>query len=136
MKFTLVTSFYNGENFIELLYEKIKSQTYKNWEWVVTDDFSNDNGRQKLIDISNNDRRVKYVELSKKKEMFVSKTRSLSVLVFLIRKIISLTIKYISKITFKAEKPPKIYPGIPKRSINIYSKISKAKIINGLRPRK
>jgi hypothetical protein len=25
MKFTLVTSFYNGENFIELLYEKIKS---------------------------------------------------------------------------------------------------------------
>ena len=39
MKFTLVTSFYNGENFIEQLYEKIKSQTYKNWEWIVTDDF-------------------------------------------------------------------------------------------------
>ena len=70
MKFTLVTSFYNGENFIEQLYEKIKSQTYKNWEWIVTDDSSNDNGRQKLIELSNNDRRVTYIEQSKKKEMF------------------------------------------------------------------
>ena len=42
MKFTLLTSFYNGENFIEQLYEKIKSQTYKNWEWVIIDD-SDDN---------------------------------------------------------------------------------------------
>ena len=66
MKFTLVTSFYNGENFIEQLYERIKSQTYKNWEWIVTDDFSNDNGRQKLIELSNNDRRVTYIEQSKK----------------------------------------------------------------------
>ena len=55
MKFTLVTSFYNGENFIEQLYEKIKSQTYKNWEWIVTDDFSNDNGRQKLIELFHSD---------------------------------------------------------------------------------
>lgn len=70
MKFTLVTSFYNGESFIDQLYEKIKSQTYKNWEWIVTDDFSSDMGYQKLINISNNDRRVKYVEQTKKKEMF------------------------------------------------------------------
>jgi glycosyltransferase involved in cell wall biosynthesis len=70
MKFTLLTSFYNGENFIEQLYKKIKSQTYKNWEWVVTDDFSNDNGREKLLEISKNDRRVIYVEQYKKKEMF------------------------------------------------------------------
>lgn len=70
MKFTLITSFYNGSEFIEQLYEKIKQQTYKNWEWVVTDDFSNDNGREILINISNNDRRVKYVNQSKKKQMF------------------------------------------------------------------
>jgi glycosyltransferase involved in cell wall biosynthesis len=70
MKFTLITSFYNGSEFIEQLYEKIKQQTYKNWEWVVTDDFSNDNGKEILINISNNDRRVRYVEQSKKKQMF------------------------------------------------------------------
>lgn len=70
MKFTLTTSFYNGEQFIDFLYDKIKSQTYKNWEWVVTDDFSNDNGRSKLLQISKNDRRVKFVEQTKKKEMF------------------------------------------------------------------
>ena len=70
MKFTLTTSFYNGEQFIDILYDKIKNQTYKNWEWVVTDDFSNDNGRSKLLQITKNDRRVKFVEQTKKKEMF------------------------------------------------------------------
>lgn len=70
MKFTLVTSFYNGEQFVNQLYDKIKLQTYKNWEWIVTDDFSNDNAKEILKELSKNDRRVKYVEQSKKKEMF------------------------------------------------------------------
>lgn len=70
MKFTLITSVYNGSEFVNQLYEKIKQQTYKNWEWVVTDDFSSDNSRELLQQIANNDRRVKYVEQSKKKQMF------------------------------------------------------------------
>jgi glycosyltransferase involved in cell wall biosynthesis len=70
MKFTLYTSFFNGEKFIDELYTKVNEQTYKNWEWYVTDDFSVDNTKEKLILMSSKDRRVKYVEQSKKKEMF------------------------------------------------------------------
>jgi teichuronic acid biosynthesis glycosyltransferase TuaG len=70
MKFTLTTSFYNGEQFVEQLYENILTQTYRNWEWVVTDDFSSDNTKEILLSICNKDRRVKYVEQSSKKEMF------------------------------------------------------------------
>ena len=70
MKFTFVTSFYNTENYIKELYDSIKSQTYTNWEWIVTDDFSDDNTKQILLDICSNDKKVKYVEQSKKKEMF------------------------------------------------------------------
>jgi glycosyltransferase involved in cell wall biosynthesis len=70
MKFTITTSFYNGKNFIEGLYLKIKEQTYTNWEWIVTDDFSDDNGKEVLINLSKNDRRVKYVNQTEKKEMF------------------------------------------------------------------
>jgi teichuronic acid biosynthesis glycosyltransferase TuaG len=70
MKFTFVTSFYNTENYIKELYDSIKSQTYTNWEWIITDDFSDDNTKQILLDICSKDRKVKYVEQSKKKEMF------------------------------------------------------------------
>lgn len=70
MKFSLTTSFYNGEEFIRKLYKNIISQTYKNWEWIVTDDFSSDNTKEILLSICKKDRRVKYVEQSFKKEMF------------------------------------------------------------------
>lgn len=70
MKFTIVTSFYNGSKFVSNLYEKIKAQTYTNWEWVITDDFSSDNSRDLLLDICKKDKKVKYVEQKEKKEMF------------------------------------------------------------------
>lgn len=70
MKFTFITSFYKTYNYIDSLYESIKKQTYTNWEWIVTDDFSDDGSREKLIEISSKDRKVKYVEQTKKKEMF------------------------------------------------------------------
>lgn len=70
MKFTIVTSFYNGSRFISNLYDKIKSQTYTNWEWIVTDDFSSDNTKDLLLDICLKDRKVKYVDQQFKKQMF------------------------------------------------------------------
>ena len=70
MKFTFVTSFYNTEKYIQGLYESLLSQTYTNWDWVVTDDFSDDNTKEKLLEICSKDRKVKYVKQSKKKEMF------------------------------------------------------------------
>lgn len=71
MKFTLTTAFYNNSKDVTELYDAIKVQTYKNWEWIVTDDFSEtDSAKDILLELSRNDRRVKYVEESSKKEMF------------------------------------------------------------------
>ena len=70
MKFTIVTSFYNGSKFVKTLYEKILAQAYTNWEWVITDDFSSDNGKELIQELSKSNRKIKYVEQSFKKEMF------------------------------------------------------------------
>lgn len=70
MKFTFVTSFYNTEQYILPIYECVKSQTYTNWEWIVTDDFSSDNSKQILLDIVSKDKKVRYIEQSEKKQMF------------------------------------------------------------------
>jgi glycosyltransferase involved in cell wall biosynthesis len=40
MKFTIYTSFYNYLDTFDELCESVFSQTYKNWEWIVSDDFS------------------------------------------------------------------------------------------------
>lgn len=71
MKFTLTTAFYNNSFDVENLYKSICDQTYKNWEWIVTDDFSEQNcSKNILLDICKKDRRVKYVEQDFKKQMF------------------------------------------------------------------
>ena len=71
MRFSLTTSFYNNSHHVERLYNSIKAQTYKNWEWIVTDDFSqHSSSKELLIEIAKNDRKVKYVDQYYKKEMF------------------------------------------------------------------
>lgn len=71
MRFTFTTSFYNNCEYVQGLYNAIKAQTYKNWEWVVTDDFSTHSSSKELLkDIAKNDRKVKYVDQYFKKEMF------------------------------------------------------------------
>lgn len=71
MRFTFTTSFYNNCEYVQGLYDAIKAQTYKNWEWVVTDDFSTHSSSKELLkDIAKNDRKVKYVDQYFKKEMF------------------------------------------------------------------
>ena len=43
MKFSIVTSFYNEPiELIEAVCQSVLSQTYSNFEWVITDDFSQD----------------------------------------------------------------------------------------------
>jgi glycosyltransferase involved in cell wall biosynthesis len=71
MKFTISTSFYKRGDQVEYLYNQVKNQTHQDWEWVVTDDFSNENSaKEALLDIASKDSRVKYFEQSRKKEIF------------------------------------------------------------------
>jgi len=71
MKFSISTSFYKRGHLVESVYQQVLDQTYTNWEWIVTDDFSEENSaREKLLEICAKDHRVKYYEQSRKKECF------------------------------------------------------------------
>ncbi len=42
MKFTIFTPTYNRKELLTNLYESLKNQTYKDFEWIIVDDGSSD----------------------------------------------------------------------------------------------
>lgn len=76
MKFSISTSFYNRGHLVEKLYKQILDQTHTDWEWIVTDDFSEKNNAEKILkEICAKDSRVKYYTQSRKKECFYNPQR-------------------------------------------------------------
>jgi teichuronic acid biosynthesis glycosyltransferase TuaG len=55
---SIITATYNAENYIQETYQSIYDQCYSNWEWVVTDDYSNDQTLNLLFEIAAKDSRV------------------------------------------------------------------------------
>jgi glycosyltransferase involved in cell wall biosynthesis len=79
MKFSISTSFYKRSHLVEKLYQQILNQTYTDWEWIVTDDFSEENNAEPLLkEICSKDPRVKYYQQSRKKECFYNPQRGTS----------------------------------------------------------
>jgi len=72
MKFSVVTSFYNeSPKYVEEVCNSVLNQTYTNFEWVVTDDFSQNRETTKLVkSLPSRDRRIRYVEQKSKKEVW------------------------------------------------------------------
>ncbi|WGL29291.1 glycosyltransferase family 2 protein [Pectobacterium brasiliense] len=56
---SIITATYNSEKFILQTYQSILEQDCESWEWLVTDDCSQDSTWKILLDISKNDCRVK-----------------------------------------------------------------------------
>ena len=50
-KFTIFTPCYNGENTIERVFESVSNQTYTNFEWIIVNDGSKDNSRDKIVQL-------------------------------------------------------------------------------------
>jgi autotransporter strand-loop-strand O-heptosyltransferase len=69
-KVSFVTSFYNAEKYIDDLYPTVLNQTFQNWEWIVTDDFSTDNTKEKVLELCKKDSRIKYIEQQFKREIY------------------------------------------------------------------
>lgn len=69
--FSVVTSFYGeGEDYVLRLYSDIAKQKV-DWEWIVTDDFSQDSSTENALrQISLRDKRVKYINQNYKMEIF------------------------------------------------------------------
>ena len=71
MKFSISTTFYKRAHNVRAIYKQILDQTYTNWEWIVTDDFSEEGNAEKALkEICAKDPRVKYYQQSRKKEIF------------------------------------------------------------------
>jgi autotransporter strand-loop-strand O-heptosyltransferase len=74
-KFLLVTSFFNvDKKYVDLTFDNVLKQTYKNWRLIVGDDFSEDKSfrqyvKNKIIEI--NDPRIIYYDVKFKRELFL-----------------------------------------------------------------
>lgn len=72
MKFSIVTSFYNeSPKYIEEVCDSVLNQTHTNFEWIITDDFSQNKETTKLVkSLPLRDKRIRYVEEKSKKEIW------------------------------------------------------------------
>jgi glycosyltransferase involved in cell wall biosynthesis len=62
MKFSIFTPFYNYLDAADSLCESILNQTHTDWEWIIFDDFSeNEEVIPKLVEISKRDPRIKLI---------------------------------------------------------------------------
>lgn len=74
---SIITPSYNCAEFIGETIEAIQSQTYKNWELLITDDFSTDNSRDIIEAYENSDSRIKLFKLSKNSGAGVARNNSI-----------------------------------------------------------
>ena len=57
--FSIITPFFNAKKYFNLYLQKLKNQTYSNWECILIDDYSEDDGFAKLKSLTNNDQKIK-----------------------------------------------------------------------------
>ncbi|WP_412494848.1 glycosyltransferase family 2 protein [Vibrio cyclitrophicus] len=55
---SIITPMFNDEKFIRATYASIVNQTYKNWEWIITDDCSTDSSYSIVRDLAKADSRI------------------------------------------------------------------------------
>ena len=68
LKISIVTSCYNAEPYLNETCDSILNQNYKNWEWILIDDFSEDGTKEKISEICSRDDRIKTIQAESKKQ--------------------------------------------------------------------
>lgn len=66
MKIVITTTLYNAEKYIGKCIESVKTQSFKNFKMVITDDMSTDNSREIVKELIKDDDRFLLIENSKK----------------------------------------------------------------------
>ena len=56
---SIITPFYNAEEYIEETAKSLLSQTFTNFEWIIVDDGSKKQAKEKLREIEKMDSRIK-----------------------------------------------------------------------------
>lgn len=74
---SIITPCYNCSKFIGQMIESVQSQTYTQWELLITDDCSTDNSREIIESYSIFDSRIKYFKLEKNSGAGVARNNSI-----------------------------------------------------------
>lgn len=74
---SIVTPLYNSEKYIEETILSVLDQTYTNWEMLIIDDCSTDNGPNIVKKYIKQDERVKYLKLEKNSGAAVSRNKAI-----------------------------------------------------------
>ncbi|MDA8595397.1 glycosyltransferase family 2 protein [Flavobacteriaceae bacterium] len=75
---SIITPSFNSEEYLEETYHSIKSQTYTNWEWLITDDGSTDKTIELIQNLIDSDDRIKLFENSTNRGPAVARNKSIS----------------------------------------------------------
>lgn len=75
---SIITATYNSEKEILKTYQSLNTQTYTNWEWLITDDCSSDNTYELVCELANKDNRIKTFKNNINSGAAVSRNKSLS----------------------------------------------------------
>lgn len=60
---SIITPLYNSENYIEETIKSVQSQTYTDWEMIIIDDCSSDNGVRIVENYMKSDEKIKLIQL-------------------------------------------------------------------------
>lgn len=74
---SIITPSFNSSKFIGETIEAIQAQTYKNWELIITDDFSSDNSCEIIESYAAKDSRIKLIRLEKNSGAGVARNTSI-----------------------------------------------------------
>jgi len=69
-KFSVVTPFYNTEQYVDETIQSVIDQSCTDWEMIVTDDFSEDGTLNKILEWTKKDKRIKFIQQSYKREIY------------------------------------------------------------------
>ena len=79
MKISIVTANFNRAESIKVLYNSIKKQTHKDWEWIIVDDHSNLKYFYKIKELVINDKRVRLLRNNKNSKQAYSRNKAIKV---------------------------------------------------------
>lgn len=77
MLISIISPCFKAEKYLQDTYLSLVNQTYKNWEWIIVDDFSPDNSWNLIVSIASKDERVKAVRLSQNSGPSVCRNKGL-----------------------------------------------------------
>ena len=75
---SIITPCYNNAKYIGKAIESVISQTYQNWEMLITDDCSSDGSVEVIMNFINQDSRIKLFRLEKNSGAAVARNKSIT----------------------------------------------------------